>query len=197
MVSSTCSACNTNAETRMKNARNIWFKIIIRKENFELDFNVKIQTAKGVLCGIKNFNQKEFCGVAENAMTTNISIMEAHDKLEHIGVQAVKLISVKLWWELTGKQQRYVACAEGIACQKDIIAKVKILVKTTENSTKGCVYLDISWIRSTKFQDIEKVNKPFWRIIVDEQAQLKYSEFPNKKRDDRTWHTKEYELKNT
>jgi hypothetical protein len=34
--------------------------------------------------------------VAENAMTTKINIMEVHDKMGHIGMQALKSISVKL-----------------------------------------------------------------------------------------------------
>jgi hypothetical protein len=62
-------------------------KITICKGKIELEFNIKIQTAKGVLYGFKIFNRNKFCGIAGNSTKTKINIMKAHTKLGRIGTQ--------------------------------------------------------------------------------------------------------------
>jgi hypothetical protein len=55
--------------------------------------------------GNQNFDCKEFCGVAENEMMTKINIMEAYDKLGHIGMQSMKSTSLECSWELSREQR--------------------------------------------------------------------------------------------
>jgi hypothetical protein len=126
-------------------------QIVICKGKMVLEFHIKIPTTKGVLYGIKIFNQNEFCGVAGEMTKTKINVMKAHKKLGHIGMQAVKAASVKLGWELTGNQQVCEACAEGEARQKDIIARV-VNFANSSNKTNGRVYSDISSIKNNEFR---------------------------------------------
>ena len=39
------------------------------------------------------------------------------------------------------------------------------------------MFLDISSVKNTEFPEVEVTPKPYWRIIVDERAQMKFSDF--------------------
>jgi hypothetical protein len=52
-----------------------------------------------------------------------MSEIEAHDKLGHIGMQAVKSTAMALGWVLTKSEMVCEACAEGKARQKSIMSK--------------------------------------------------------------------------
>jgi hypothetical protein len=43
------------------------------------------------------------------------------------------------------------------------------------------VYLDISSVRNKDFQELENTTNPYWRIIVDEATQIKFSNFVESK----------------
>jgi hypothetical protein len=42
---------------------------------------------------------------------------------------------------------------------------------------ESCIYLDIATIRKTQWQNGPKVHKGYWRIMVVERTQLKFSDF--------------------
>ena len=41
----------------------------------------------------------------------------------------------------------------------------------------GRIHLDISSVKNTDYPDVENIPRPYWRLIVDERTQLKFSDF--------------------
>jgi GAG-pre-integrase domain len=103
--------------------------ITIQKDDFKIDFDVRIKTAKGVLYGVKIKSQNKFCGAASERISQKMTVMEAHYKLGHLGMQAVKNVADSLGWRLTGKEAVCELCAEGKAWQRNIMVKDKNLTK--------------------------------------------------------------------
>jgi hypothetical protein len=140
----------------------------------KIEFNVKIPTAKGVLFGVKIHRRMDFCGVARAMTSPKLTLLEAHDKLGHIGNQATRVTASHLGWVLTDNGVVCESCAEGKARQKNIVVKPGKSPKVLDS---GRVYLDISSVRNKDFQELENTTKPYWRIIVDEATQIKFSDF--------------------
>jgi hypothetical protein len=133
-------------------------KITIKKDGFKIDFNVRVKTSKGMLYGVQ---------IVNNSAGLKMTVMEAHYKRGHQGMQAVKNVANSLGWMLTGKEDVCKACAEGKARQKSIMVKNK---KFTTNVNTGRFHLDKSSVR-------KDAAKPYWQILVDEATQMRFSDF--------------------
>ena len=149
-------------------------KITISKGDLDLHFDIKIPTARGMLFGIRIFRSQEILGVAGDKSSVKIAVNEAHELLGHMSFPTTRAIAQELGWELTKGSHVCDACAAGKAKQKNIVSN-QSRSEMTENS--GRIFLDISSVRNVEFLDLEVTPKPYWRIIVDERTQLKFSEF--------------------
>ena len=39
------------------------------------------------------------------------------------------------------------------------------------------IFIDISSVKNREFSELEQTSRPYWRILVDEKTQLKFSDF--------------------
>jgi hypothetical protein len=129
---------------------------------------------KGILYGTKIARTNEFCFGIQDDKPVRMSMSEAQNKLGHMSYQRTKLISKELGWTLTGAVNVYKACSEGKARQKNIMVKIPNLT-TMKNS--GRMHLDISSVRNNEQEDGGQTPKPYWRTLVDERTQIKFSDF--------------------
>jgi Reverse transcriptase (RNA-dependent DNA polymerase) len=151
--------------------------IAIQKDDYEMVFDQKIVTKRGVLYATQIDRSSEICAnISDNNLPKPVKMttQEAHEKLGHISFQATAQTANQLGWELTKSDATCEACAIGKARQKNIIVKPK---KATNFENSGRIHLDISSIINTEYAEFERTPKPYWRIIVDERTQLKFSDF--------------------
>jgi len=147
--------------------------IKIKKDNFTICFDIKIPTPKGMLYGMKLIRRPEFCGIIEST-APKMTYLEAHSKLGHVSVNETKRISKSLGWTITNEDQRCQDCAMGKAQQKGVVKKSTHQI-ATKNGER--MFLDLSSVKNTEFPEMDVVPKPYWRIIVDERTQMKFSDF--------------------
>ena len=102
-----------------------------------------------------------------------MTFLEAHMKLGHPSIQETKK-NQSLGWELTNIETKCEACAIGKAKQKGVTKQSNHQVAKRNGER---IFLDLTSLKNTEFPDIEDVPKPYWRIIVDERTQMKFSEF--------------------
>jgi hypothetical protein len=134
-------------------------------------FDIKIPTKKGMLYSMRVKRDQEYCCIIGTENTVEMSVDEAHCKLG-MSIQATKAVAKTLNWKLTGAPEVCKACAEGKAKQKNIVAR-----KKPSDDGDGRIFLDISSVNNTEYPEVENIPKPYWRIIVDESTQLKFSDF--------------------
>jgi hypothetical protein len=163
------------------NADAIW----LTKGDIEIKFDIKIPTPKGVLYAMYHQRNTE---IAAPTMTTpntgaatveaiiptpkRMSVKKAHDMLGHINEKDVRKTATALRWELTrGTLGVREPCTEAKAKQKNLPRHPNAPPSTKDENR---IYLDIATIRKTKKGP--KVYKGNWRIMVDEQTQLKFSD---------------------
>jgi hypothetical protein len=146
--------------------------IAISKGDLEIRFNQKILTKIGVLYGIQIARDDEFCGGILDAQPVKMTLIDAHKKLGHMSFLKTKQVANQLGWILTGSSKVCKACVEGKAQQKNIIVKAK---KGSNSVQSGRIHLFISSVRNHNYED--STSKPYWRIIVDERTQMKFSDF--------------------
>ena len=137
-----------------------------------IKFDIKIHTPRGILFAMHFARNEEMGAIAKDAKsTTKISIQKAHEQLGHISYDAVRKTAKHMNWELTGKTMPCEACAIGKAKQKNI-PKTSAHIKANDPGER--MFLDLT---SVKEQGGTKMTKPWWRIMVDERTQLKFSAF--------------------
>jgi hypothetical protein len=96
-----------------------------------------------------------------------LKLLDAYDWLEHIGSQATKITASHLGWVHTDTGVICESCAKGKASQKNISVKPG---KSPKILDRGRVHLDISSVRNKNFQELEKITKSYWRIIVEKSS---------------------------
>jgi hypothetical protein len=92
----------------------------------------------------------------------------------HISIAATRKIAQSLLWDLTGEMKPCEACAVGKAQRQSIVKKSNN--KIAENIGQR-IFIDLTSVKNTEFLDIEHTPKPYWRIIIDETTQMKFSDF--------------------
>ena len=147
--------------------------IRLTKGEMTINFDIKIPTPKGFLYGLYITRRQEICGIATSSNRT-MPLMEAHSKLGHISISETKRISKQLGWRIDDEYERCEACAIGKAQQKGVTKRSNHVI-ATKNGER--VFLDISSVKNTEFPEVEVTPKPYWRIIVDERTQMKFSDF--------------------
>jgi hypothetical protein len=145
-------------------------KITISNSDFDLHFDIKIPTARGMLFGIRIFQSNKI----GDKSSVKVSVNEAHELLGHMSFPTTQAIAQELGWELTKGLHVCDACSTGKAKQKNIV-KNRNGTEMTQNC--GRIFLDISSVHNVEFLELEQTPKPYWRIIVDKRTQLKFSDF--------------------
>jgi hypothetical protein len=99
-----------------------------------------------------------------------MTLINAHGKFGHVFSE--DKTSCRSIGILTGSGKVCKACAEWKARQKIIIIEAE---KRSDSVQNGRVHLDISSVKNHDYED--STLKPYWRIIVDERTQIKFSDF--------------------
>jgi len=145
----------------------------LKKGKTTLTFNIKIPTPKGMLFGMQIKSKEEMiCGAKDGVVT--IDIQEAHSKLGHISFAATRKIAQSMSWVLTGKIRPCESCAVGKARRQNIVKRSnhKIADKIGQR-----IFIDLTSVKNREFPGIEQLAKPYWRILVDEKTQMKFTDF--------------------
>jgi len=147
-------------------------KMILKKDDHELVFDIAIRTPKGVLYAIYLKRTSEIAGAATDKKI-RVTIAQAHGRLGHCGEDVTRKTAKLLGWELIpGPMMPCESCAAGKAKQKNV---PKISEGKPAEDGKSRIFLDIATVKSKEGKP--KATKPNWRIMVDERTQLKFSNF--------------------
>ena len=152
-------------------------EIVLSKNSMQLTFNIKIPTAKGMLFGVKISKSTEL-GLALVENKVSMTADEAHQKLGHVSQKSVVAISKYLGWKIKGTATQCEACAVGKARQRNVEKRSKHIIAKEAGER---IFLDIASIKENneffEVEDGKPTSKPYWRILVDERTQLKFSDF--------------------
>jgi Reverse transcriptase (RNA-dependent DNA polymerase)/Zinc knuckle len=151
--------------------------ITIKKGHQKISFNEKIYTKKGVLFGIRIIRGGEFCGGTHDVNPVTMTVQQAHNKLGHISFEKTKKIAKQMGWILTNNVTICYACAEAKARQKNIKHTNQMSLIDEKEKNAGRVHIDISSVQNNESAEVESTYKPYWRIMVDERTQMKFSDF--------------------
>jgi hypothetical protein len=105
---------------------------------------------------------------------TKMNITKAHELLGHCNEGMTQEATKNMGWILTGPWKECASCAVGKAKQKNV-PKESEHAPATKEEEENRVFLDIATVKKPK--DGLKVNKPNWRIMVDERTGMKFSDF--------------------
>jgi hypothetical protein len=150
------------------NKTAIW---LVRNE-MKVVFDIVIPTPKGVLFAIYLKRKDEVGGAVQDTLV-KMSLVQAHDKLGHMSEDATRKTAKQLGWHMTsGHIHPCESCTVGKAKQRNVPKASEHVSATRPNER---IYLDISAVK--KGADMKLTTKPYWRIMVDEATQLKFSDF--------------------
>ena len=147
-------------------------KIWIEKNGHKVVFDIKIPTPKGAVFAMY-YKRKQSDEIANSATDNEkLTIQQAHQRLGHIGEDAVRKMAKGLNWTITpGGLGPCEACAIGKARQRNV---PKDPEKTIADG-KLRIYLDMATVR--KPENVTSIYKPNLRIMVVEKGQLKFVQF--------------------
>jgi hypothetical protein len=147
-------------------------KITLQKDQDELTFDIEVRTTKGVLYAIYMKRTLEIAGAATDTKKMTMTITQAHGKLGHCN-DATRKVAEQLGWKLKpGTLKSCKACAAAKAKQKDV---PQVSEGKPVEDGKNCIYLDIAMLKQRK--GMPRATKPNWRIMVNQQMGLKFSNF--------------------
>jgi hypothetical protein len=115
----------------------------------------------------------EIAGAATDTKKTTMTIAQAHGKLGHFNEDATCKAAKQMGWKLKpGALKSCEACAAAKAKQKNV---PQISEGTPPENGKNRIYLDIATVKQHK--GMPRATKPNWRIVVNQQTGLKFSNF--------------------
>ena len=151
--------------------------LVLEQGEQRIVFDICIPTPKGMLFAmyVKRTNSETEIGNAgrDGPVGTKLSYTQAHERLGHMSSAHTKATAKELGWKVTGIVKPCESCAVAKAKQKNV-PKTSAHEVATSNGQR--VFLDISSIRIMESTD-KPTAQPYWRIIVDERTQLKFSDF--------------------
>ena len=146
--------------------------IWITKGGNQVKFDIKIPTPKGCIFAMYLERATEVAGAAAE-MQQRMSIEEAHYKFGHANKEATREAAKALGIEIKkGKMPPCEACTLAKARQKNVLKKSE---QQELKAGERRVYLDLSKVKEPKGSPA--LGKSNWRIIVDQKANFKHSEF--------------------
>ena len=150
-------------------------KMTLAKGDSEISFDIQIPTPKGMLYAmyVKRHENREVGNALRDGGIVKMTFNEAHDKLGHMSNILTKATARQLGWHLTGAVRPCESCAKAKAKQKNVPKKSEHQVATANGQR---IFLDISSVKMIENSD-KTASRPFWRIMVDERTQLKFSDF--------------------
>ena len=142
--------------------------ITMMKDNCTINFDIKISTGRGILFAVY------FKRIPGNeAAHSSIDINFFHKKIGHCNEDATRQTAHALNIDLTGTMKPCLPCTVAKAKQKNVVKyNPTHEIADPENLR---LFLDIAWFKSPKGMPI--ITKRYWRMMVDERTQLKFSEF--------------------
>jgi hypothetical protein len=139
------------------------------KGNQTIKFDIEIPTKNGCIFGIYLKRNVEVSAMQIDEF--KISVNQAHERLGHVSEELTRKISQDLGWQISkGQMDVCNACSVAKARQKNV---TKAAVQSDKPNER--VFLDLARIEQPLAGP--KVLRQYWRIIVDEFTQLKFSEF--------------------
>jgi hypothetical protein len=151
--------------------------MVLEKNEQQIVFDICIPTPKGMLFAmyVKRVQTEAEMGNAgsDGSAGVKLSYTQAHERLGHMSSAHTKATAKQLGWTITGVVKPCESCAIAKAKQKNV-PKASEHVVATENGQR--VFLDISSIKIMEDTD-KPTTQPYWRIMVDERTQLKFSDF--------------------
>ena len=151
--------------------------MMLEKGEQQIIFDICIPTPKGMLFAmyVKRAESEAEIGNAgsDGSAGVKVSYMQAHERLGHMSSANTKAAAKELGWTLSGVVKPCEPCAIAKAKQKNV-PKTSEHEVATKNGQR--IFLDISSIKTMEESDKPTV-QPYWRIMVDERTQLKFSDF--------------------
>ena len=151
--------------------------LVLEKGEQQIVFDICIPTPKGMLFAmyVKRVQTEAEIGNAgsDGSAGVKLSYTQAHERLGHMSSAHTKATAKQLGWTITGVVKPCEPCAIAKAKQKNVPKSSEHKVATVNGHR---VFLDISSIKIQENTD-KKVTQPYWRIMVDERTQLKFSDF--------------------
>ena len=156
-------------------------KIALTKEGLSIVFDILVPTTTGRLYCLKfqRYNQEVMhIGVKQPEVTTTINTL--HAKLGHMHETATKKVAAALGLEIIPKTMAICeACAKAKAQQKTYSKLEDNVPQQTLELGERRIYLDIAQLKRPT--GASSISKSYWRIMVDEATQLKFTAFFNTK----------------
>ena len=155
-------------------------KMELKKGDITITFDIKINTAKGVLYGL--YFKRTTAGNTEMGQSAivhgskdkSMSVDKAHSLFGHSYEEATRATAKALGITLTrGAMKPCLACSISKAKQKNVTKCNENHVIATKNELR--IFIDLAWFK----QPLEgpHISKRFWRMMVDERTQFKTSDF--------------------
>jgi hypothetical protein len=151
-------------------------KIWLTKDSQTVTFDMVIPTNKGLLFALyfKREPKTELAAAFINPKPQRMPIEEAHNKFGHGDEASTRRAAAELGIEITRGMMRVCeACTMAKAKQKNVPKESGDHEPANEKGRR--IFLDIATIKQRK--QGPNVHKGNWRIMVDEQTQLKFSGF--------------------
>jgi hypothetical protein len=154
-------------------AESIW----ITKGHNKVTLDLKIPTPTGMIYAMYFSRDTEIAGTTQDK--TNklmaMTIQQAHERLGHGNEDAAQKTAAVLNWHLTcGTLSPCEACAAAKAKQKNVPKTSTNMAPSNTSKDARHIYLDIVTINRP---DKKQVYTKNWRIMVNEQTGMKFSDF--------------------
>jgi len=148
---------------------SIW----LEKNGKKIVFDIVIPTPKGAIyCAYLKRKNVEVASASKANKVISVDL--ARQIFGHGDEARTRKTAKALGFELNrGTMKPCVSCTAAKAKQKNLPSYEEHVLSTESN---GRVFLDLSTVKPPGHLNV-RVNKPHWRIIVDERAQLKVSDF--------------------
>ena len=162
------------------NEQAIW----LTKGECRVTFDIVVQTRKGRVYAMY-FERDEImpnCPEMVNAMADckltkkapTMTIMEAHCKFGHANEDATRAAAKEMGIQIVwGGMKTCEACTVAKAKQKNVMQESKHVPASSDGRR---MFLDLARVKKQAKED-KDITQPYWRIVVDERTNLKFSAF--------------------
>ena len=158
-------------------------KIIITKGNMQVKFDIIVPTPKGMLfcLRMKRSTSTEVGAINVNSRRYLYTANEIHELFGHINETDCRRMAAQLGIEVKRGAMK--------PCQECMLAKARkknlkrVCFKDEKKDNVRRMFLDLSKIKCPPelLKVVKSVYKPNWRLLEDEQTEMKFTEFFNTK----------------
>ena len=156
-------------------------QIVLNKQGLCIKFDIVVPTTTGRLYCLQFMGHKqETTHIGIKHSDNRVPLDDLHAKMGHMNNTTVKKVASVLQLDLTTREMPTCeACARAKAQQKTFSKVEDDTPQCTLELGERRIYLDIAQLMRPSGANV--LSKSYWRIMVDETTQLKFTDFFNTK----------------